>query len=333
MPVQAFISCRFPPDSTVDTLCKMLQPEIVPYIAKDVKEGSLPHRLREKIAAADCLIAILTGTGSSEFIQNEVGIAFALHKPIFAIYETSVDVKGIQPYLSTFIKFAASNVVEITAEVVSLKEAILTAITSREIGGSSEEMIENLAHNGVLGIYPDRSTAFRAFITPWGREQDVRIVGSSIEGFKRGIGFEAQELLINKLRDGSNASIRILLTHASFARYRESQENELDGYILAQIRATSTMLRNVQAETQAGDRLQWRFFKGAPTCFMIAAGSFMLLNPYLYMQPAYFNFSLVVKNTKSPFDIYNHYMLYHFQRAWDHPELTTSDNGLDETTR
>jgi hypothetical protein len=330
MPIQAFISCRFQPDETVDHICKMLQPEVVPYLATDVKEGSLPHRLREKIAAADCLIAILTQAGSSAFIQNEMGIAFALHKPIFAIYEDSVDVSGIQPFLSTFIKYSASDLARVAREVLSLKEAIATAVASREIAGSSEELLESLNRNGVLGIYPDRSTAFRVFIALWNREQDLRIVGSSIEGFKRGIGIEARELLMAKLNTDPKASVRILLTHASFAKYRESQENEIDGYIEAQIRATSTMLEHVRDSTSAKDRLDWRFFKGAPTCFMIAAGSFMLLNPYLYMQPAYFNFSLIAKDTKSPFDIYNHYMQYHFQRAWDDSNLSTPDGGLSD---
>lgn len=332
MPIQAFISCRFPPSGTVDTICKMLQPDVVPYISRDVKEGSLPYRLREKIAAADCLIAILTEEGSSAFIQNEVGIAFALHKPIFAIYEDRVDVKGIQPYLSTFIKYSSSALSELANDVLSLKEAITTAVAAREISGSTEELLENLSSNGVLGIYPDRSTAFRVFVTLWKQEQNIRIVGSSIEGFKRGIGIEARELLMSKLKDDDAASIRILLTHSSFAKYRESQENEIDSYIVAQIRATSSMLLDVREKTKAGNRLQWRFFKGAPTCFMIGAGNFMLLNPYLYMQPAYFNFSLIVKNTKSPFDIFNHYTQYHFQHAWDHKGLTTESSGLDDIT-
>lgn len=329
MPTQAFISCRLPADDTVENICTMLQPDIVPYISRDVKFGILPNRIRERIAASDCLIIVITETGSSAFVQNEVGIAYALNKPIFAIYKRGMNVGGIQPYLSTFIEFGSEDVTAIAAEIVSLKSAIVNEISSREVGGSVEEILENLARNGIQGIYPDRSTAFRVFEPLWDRERHINIVGSSIEGFKRGIGIEARELLMGKLEKDSDTTMRILLTHSSVAKYREAQERELDGYIVAQIKATTKMLEEVRERTNTGERLTWKFFRGAPTCFMIMAGNFMLLNPYLYMQPAYFNFSMIVSDTKSPFDIYNHYRQYHFQRAWDDPGLSSSDSGLD----
>lgn len=307
----------------------MLQPDIVPYVSRDVKFGTLPHKIKERIVASDCLIVIITELGSSAFVQNEVGIAFALNKPIFAIYEQSVDVGGIQPYLSTYVKYRGEDVAAIAGDVISLKTAIGNEISSRELGGSTEELLENLARNGVLGIYPDRSTAFRVFEPVWEREEHIRIVGSSTEGFKRGIGIEARDLLMGKLEKSREATIQILLTHSSFAKYREAQEREMDGYIVAQIRATTEMLEDLKRQKHTGGRLEWKFFKGAPTCFMIMAGNFMLLNPYLYMQPAYFNFSLIVRDTKSPFDVYSHYRQYHFQRAWDHEDLATSDSGLD----
>lgn len=68
MAIQAFISCLFPIDQTVENICNMLQPEITPYISRDVKIGNLPHRLKEKIASSDCLIAIITECGSSAFV-------------------------------------------------------------------------------------------------------------------------------------------------------------------------------------------------------------------------------------------------------------------------
>jgi hypothetical protein len=328
MAIQAFISCRFPVDDAVKHICTLLQPDISPYVSRDVKFGSLPHKLRERIVAADCLIAILSEQGSSALIQNELGIAFALHKPIFAVYEENVDVSGIQPYLSTFIKYKKDSLVNIAEDLVSLKTAILTELAAREIVGSQDELLDSLSKNGVQGIYPDRSTAFRVFSKVWERERDIKIVGSTIEGFKRAIGIDARDFLVSKLETTQNSSIKIVLTHGSFVKYREVQESEIDGYILLQVKATKEMLDQVRETTKSGDRLQWRFFKGAPTCFMIIAGSFMLLNPYLYMQPAYFNFSMIVKDTNSPFDIYNHYRQYHFQRAWENTNLSVDDAGL-----
>jgi len=328
MSVKAFISCRFPVVDTVKNICDMLKPEIEPYISKDVKHGSLPLKIKEKISFADCLIAIITEDGNSAFIQNELGIAFALHKPIFAIYEQSIDVAGIQPFLSTFIKYSKENISSIASDIISLKSAIATEIASREVVGSEDELLESLHENGIQGIYHDRSTAFIAFSTIWERETNINIIGSSIEGFKRGIGIEARELLLTKLKSNDNTNIKILLTHSSFAKYRETQEKEKNGYIVDQIKATTLMLEEIKSLTNSADRFLWKYFKGAPTCFMIMAGSFMLLNPYLYMQPAYFNFSMIVKDTNSPFDIFNHYKQYHFQRAWDHTTLSVQDSGV-----
>lgn len=230
--------------------------------------------------------------------------------------------------MSTFIKYKRDAVANIAIDIVSLKTAASTEITAREITGPPEELLENLTKNGVQGIYPDRATAFRTFSRIWEREHQIRIVESSIEGFKRGIGIDARELLMPKLEKDPNSSIYILLTHSSFAHYRESQEHEIDGYISAQIKATSDMLQELSKFAKAGDRFKWKFFKGAPTCFMIMAGNFMLLNPYLYMQPAYFNFTMIVRNTNSLFDIFNHYKQYHFQRAWDNLQLSTDDAGF-----
>lgn len=325
MAIQAFISCRFPLNETVENICNMLRPDIVPYISTDVKLGNLPQRLKEKIGKADCLIAILTKMGSSAFVQNEVGIAFALNKPVFAIYEENIDVRGIQPYLSTFIKYKEGKEVSIAQDIASLKTEVLEQITSRGIAGSPEELLGNLNKNGVIGIYPDRATAFRIFSPIWNRESDIRIVGSSIEGFKRGIGINARELVFSKLKNDPCSTIHILLTHISLAKYREDQEREMSGYIIQQIKSTTSMLKEINDITKAGDRLKWKFFKGAPTCFMIMAGNFMLLNPYLYMQPAYFNFSMIVQNTNSVFDIYTHYKEYHFQKAWDDKNLSTKE--------
>lgn len=326
---KAFISCRFPPDETVKNICEMLQPEISTYISQDVKSGNLPTRIKEKIAASDCLVAILTEQGNSAFVQNEVGIAFALNKPIFAIYEETVDVGGIQPYLSTFIKYKRDKIGDLAKDLHSLKVAASTEISSREIAGAPDEILQNLQKNGVQGIYSDRAAAFRVFDPIWHREQNIRIVGSTIEGFKRGIGIEARELILPKLLKNKESTIHILLTHASFAKLREGPEQEQDGYITNQIKSTTEMLQEIKSNQQVGDRLKWKYFKGAPTCFMILAGEFMLLNPYLYMQAAYFNFSMIVKDTTSHFDIYNHYKKYHFQKAWDDPNLSTDEAGLN----
>lgn len=198
---------------------------------------------------------------------------------------------------------------------------------------SNKERLDNMNANGLMSIHQDRAEAFRVFYPIWRAEPMIRIVGSSIEGFKRGIGIDAEGLLRPKLEESEpkRSRIQIILTHAKYARSREEQEGEEEDYIVNQIRATTKFLTGLRKSTGAGDRLKWKYFCGAPTCFMIIAGDFMLLNPYLYMQPGYFNFSIIVKKTKkSVFDIYSRYELYHFTKPWNNTKLCVDDSGLTE---
>lgn len=71
----------FQPTIQSKTSVQCFSQNIVPYISRDVKFGIVPNRIRERIAASDCLIIVITETGSSAFVQNEVGIAYALNKP------------------------------------------------------------------------------------------------------------------------------------------------------------------------------------------------------------------------------------------------------------
>jgi hypothetical protein len=324
MAVRAFISCRFPVESAVRHIADLLRPEIEPYISEEAKYGSLPQRLKEKIAENDCFLGVISEGGTSEFIQNEVGMAFAMNKPVFAIYEQSVDVTGIQRYLSTSIKYDKADLGAIAKALASLKSEIKDTVSKREIS-TPEELQEELLRLGVQGIYPDRASGFRVFSRMWDRERDVQIVGSSIDGFKTNIGIDAGQLILGKLQRSSEATVKILLTHPSFAKYREAQEGQRRGSIFGQIVNNSAVLANIQASVPRGsERLQWKFFKGAPTCFMIIAGEYMLLNPYLYMQPAHFNFSMIVRQTQEYYGIFNHYKSDHFQRAWEHPALAAA---------
>jgi len=199
---------------------------------------------------------------------------------------------------------------------------------------SDKDRLDNMKALGILSIHQDRAEAFRVFFPVWRKNPVIRIVASSIEGFKRGTGIDAEALLRPKLEESGpkDSRIQIILTHAEFAGYREKQEGEEDEYILKQIAATTRLLNDLKKSTKAGDRLQWKYFRGAPTCFMIIAGDYMLLNPYLYMQPAYFNFAMIVRKTgKSIFDIYSRYELYHFTKAWTDPRLCVDESGITGT--
>lgn len=324
MRVSAFISCRFPPAEAVGQICDMLRPEIEPYVSGFVKSGSLPMILRDEIAGCDCVIAIVTDQGPSAFIQAELGIALALNKPVFAIYDEKVEVDGIQPYLSTFATYKSDDVASAAKHVVGLKRAAAREAESREISGSPEEQLRRGQKNGLVGVYRDRASAFDALNDRWNRESQIVIVGSSIDGLNKSVGVDARDLLRERLKKDDQVQIRVLLTHPSFASFREKPERVPDKSIAGQIRATAKMLAELHSQTNAGDRLRWKYFKAPPTCFMIVCGDFILLNPYLYMQPAYCNFALIFNNTGSVFDIYHHYYTNHFDRPWNDPDLSVT---------
>lgn len=175
--------------------------------------------------------------------------------------------------------------------------------------------------DGLLEIHPNRASAFQNFLSYWNEYDEIIIVGSSLEGFERSSAIELRDLLAQKL-DNPSASIQILMTSLDSAPLRDIQENETNGYIGKQIVNTVEKLIEVKQMNCKG-QLEWKFFAGAPTCFMMAAGPYMLLNPYMYMLRAYNNFSMIVVDTKNFYDLYNRYMEYHFLRAWNHESSTS----------
>jgi hypothetical protein len=56
---------------------------------------------------------------------------------------------------------------------------------------------------------------------------------------------------------------------------------------------------------------------GAPTVFVIATTSKMLLNPYPHTRESNRCFSLIVRKTKSDSDIYHQYKRFHCETPWD----------------
>jgi transcriptional regulator with XRE-family HTH domain len=266
--------------------------------------------------------------------QLELSVVTKIPQSTISRYTTAQNAADIKPeHLSLIAQALSVSEAEITAGGQNSHTSTNNSVSLLQNGHfeiSDAERLENMKRCGLLNVYPDRAEAFRYFQPIWDKEHHIRIVGSSIEGFKRGTGIDAEELLRPKLQESSHGDthIQIMLTHADFATYREDQEQEQHGYIAKQIKATSDLLKRLKAEKSEGNTIEWKYFRGAPTCFMIIAGDYMLLNPYLYMQPGYFNFSVIVEKTKkSIFDIYRRFELYHFVKAWENKKLCVEDSG------
>ena len=78
----AFVSRRFVPNPVVEAVCRILEPDIVCKTSNDLKLRPIPQTILERIKAADLLVAVIAKGGDSCWIQNELGMAFALGKPI-----------------------------------------------------------------------------------------------------------------------------------------------------------------------------------------------------------------------------------------------------------
>jgi flavin-binding protein dodecin len=66
-----------------------------------------------------------------------------------------------------------------------------------------------------------------------------------------------------------------------------------------------------------------RFWRGAPTIFLLFTTERMLANPYTYKSEAYQTVTFEIARTGSSEDIFSQYALNHFQRAWDSSDVVS----------
>ena len=235
----------------------------MPYISDEPKVGNLAYALKERLQEADCLVVIAKDV-DSPFIQNEIALAYGMGKPIAAIYHESVEVRGILPLLCTWVTF--KNLQDCSPQVARLKDELAAKLEAGYvIPGGPESLLTSATSLGILGVYPNRAAAFNDFARFWERENEISIVASTLEGFRKGIGIDPRELLMDKLKNVEETRMRILLTHPDFISFRERQERV---EIRKELDHCRKELREIHERSDAGDRLTWRFFQGAPTCFM-----------------------------------------------------------------
>ena len=106
------------------------------------------EKIEDAIKNSDFVFAILTkrhkrlaygqyGWKASKYIQYEVGIAYAYHKPIVAVAEEGVDVEGILPDITWYRHFKREElaeasipikIIERLREEMNLHPAVLVAL-------------------------------------------------------------------------------------------------------------------------------------------------------------------------------------------------------------
>jgi len=313
----AFVSRRFVPNDVVDAICGILAPDIVCKPATDLKLRPIPQTILDRIRNADLLVAIITKGGDSCWIQNELGMAYALGKPILVFYEASVPTDGFAPMVSEYVTFDPKRLSVLIKDKERLIQGIQGAVAQGRVHQQEMNAFAEQRNLGVVGVYPDRKDAFLHFREHWDAEREsIHIVASTLEGFLKFAGDPGHELIEDRIRNG--CAVQVLLTHPAFLKFRARNENVKESWIRDQLSQTLDQLRSL-ADSGPG-RLEVRCFKAAPTCFAIITTSHMLVNPYPYMRTAYSCFALVARKTSRGDDIYHVYHDYHFQRPWEESE-------------
>jgi len=197
---------------------------------------------------------------------------------------------------------------------VSLGELLGEAANRRDSPlGYVRDLLRDVDDMGVRGIFHNRSTALDAFRPALEREVDaITIVSSSFTGVVRVATAQVSQLLkeaAQKVRQ-----FRILMTEPShFSPLREAQEGRREGSIRSEISENVERL----ISDWGIDESNIRFYKGAPTVFLLFTSDRMLVNPYTYQTEAYKTLTLEVAKTGNIDDIYSQYAENHFQRPWE----------------
>lgn len=164
------------------------------------------------------------------------------------------------------------------------------------------------------------------------------IVGSSMKGLWESIeGFD--QIIANASRN-QNCDFRIMLTHPHYCRYRENQEERPTGAIENEIFDSMLALEDswdgLDEKKQKTIDKHVKLYKGTPTCFMIIAGDYMLINPYPYEKEAYKSFCLLVRrivpgaeSEEKPKSIYQQFKVNHFENPWKRNALPYQHFSLE----
>lgn len=180
------------------------------------------------------------------------------------------------------------------------------------------QLLTKIDAMGVRDVHPNRSEGLASMLPIIERERaSISIVASSFLGIIRVAPERVSTTLMKRVQDG--VALRILMTHPSLSSLREEQEGRVGGTIKREIRDSVSTLQKWGVPS---DNI--RFYKGAPTIFMLFTPDRMLANPYTYMTEAFKTLTIEVSPTSAPGarhdDVYRQYELNHFRRPWDASE-------------
>ena len=175
--------------------------------------------------------------------------------------------------------------------------------------GFTLNLLQVVDEMGIRSVYPSRAEALTAFYPFIQQAPSICVTASSFLGI-RAVAPERVSTLLQQR--AAEVDFRILLTHPAVSGLREKQEGRRSGSIKSEIEETVETLKRWGVK---GENI--RFYRGAPTVFMIYTPARMLLNPYTYETEAYRTLTLEVAPTGNPDGVFTQYRDNHFRKPWN----------------
>lgn len=178
-------------------------------------------------------------------------------------------------------------------------------------------LLQKMNSMGIREIHSNRADALMSFISFLESEREsISIVASSFLGVTRVAPERVAAVLSRK--PGKVKQFRVLMTHPEMSQWREKQEGRADGSIRAEISESVKVLESWGVRSE-----NIRFWRGAPTIFLLFTPQRMLANPYTYQTEAFKSVTFEVAPTGSPNDVFSHYSENHFKRPWESPSAVS----------
>ena len=175
--------------------------------------------------------------------------------------------------------------------------------------GFTINLLQAIDEMGIRGVYPNRAEALAAFYPFLQQAARIRVTASSLLGI-RAVGPERVAALLQQR--AAEVDVQVLLTHPNVSKGREKPEKRRSGSIKIEIEETVATLIDWGIKQ---DNI--RYYRSAPTVFMIYTPARMLLNPYTYETEAYQTLTLEVAPTGNPNDVFTQYRDNHFRKPWN----------------
>jgi excisionase family DNA binding protein len=139
------------------------------YVAEFYPEPGkiLRDKILENLKSSDCVIVLLTHFGAkSTWVQQEIGIAKTLGKPIIPLLEKGVSVKGVLEgveYIPLDLKNINAAVERLIESISQLKEKLITYSTSQaaKLLGVSFITIKRWIYSGKISATKNSSGRYR----------------------------------------------------------------------------------------------------------------------------------------------------------------------------